>query len=235
MSNLYSIIKIDNSDEIIKINTIVNSRIKNTRIKINPTGQVELVIRRESDFDKAFKFACEKKKWILKKLKELTKITNYQSKIPIFGVEHELIKNCNNLNNLVEIINQKIYISELCNKNNLNIIIKLQLVKLLKKKIELYCQEYAVKLNVSYKKISIKDTKTRWGSCSSEGNLSFCWRLVFAPHYVVEYLVVHEVCHLIEMNHSSKFWNLVHFLLPNYSLGNVWLKKNGKVLHQILL
>ncbi|MDB2415501.1 M48 family metallopeptidase, partial [Rickettsiales bacterium] len=78
---------------------------------------------------------------------------------------------------------------------------------------------------------SIKDTKSRWGSCSSNGNLSFCWKLVLAPEEVFKYVIAHEVSHLKHMNHSPEFWKQVQSLMPNYKTHCKWLKLNGHNLH----
>lgn len=73
--------------------------------------------------------------------------------------------------------------------------------------------------------IRIKDVRSRWGSCSSKRNLNFNWRLVMAPLEVLDYVVVHELCHLKEMNHSKAFWNLVEGILPEYKRLRDWLKE----------
>jgi predicted metal-dependent hydrolase len=93
---------------------------------------------------------------------------------------------------------------------------------------------YAQKLGVSIGRVAVKDTTSRWGSCSSEGNLSFSWRLALAPAWVAEYIVVHEVAHRVEMNHSHSFWRVVK---DAYS-GDVdkatrWLARNGSKLYSI--
>ena len=83
----------------------------------------------------------------------------------------------------------------------------------------------------SVRKISIKDPVSRWGSCSSKGNLMVSWRLIMAPIDVLDYVVAHEVAHLKEMNHSSRFWNTLEEIYPNYIEPQNWLKRNGAQLH----
>ncbi len=83
------------------------------------------------------------------------------------------------------------------------------------------------KYNFNYKDISIKDTVSRWGSCSSQKNFNFNWRLVMAPPEVLSYVVNHEVAHLTYMNHSKEFWSLVSQRFPKYLEAKEWLKKNG--------
>lgn len=79
-------------------------------------------------------------------------------------------------------------------------------------------------------RIHIKDQKTRWGSCSSKCNLNFNWRLVMAPPEVLDYVVVHELCHLTHMNHSRDFWGLVGQVMPEYKERRRWLRENGSLL-----
>ncbi|WP_407965539.1 M48 family metallopeptidase [Bartonella sp. C271] len=92
---------------------------------------------------------------------------------------------------------------------------------------------YASKVGRKVKSISYKDTRTRWGSCSTDGRLSFSWRLIMAPKEVVEYVVAHEVAHLVEMNHGERFWSLCEKLCPERKTYQAWLKKNGYTLQRI--
>lgn len=91
---------------------------------------------------------------------------------------------------------------------------------------------YARMMGVSYGRIAIRDQKTRWGSCSGEGNLNFNWRLIFAPAGVLDYVVVHELAHRKEMNHSPRFWKVVEDTMPEYRKYQKWLKENGRGLHR---
>lgn len=90
----------------------------------------------------------------------------------------------------------------------------------------------AQKLGVAIKRISIRDQASRWGSCSTTGVLSYSWRLVMAPPFVLQYLAAHEVAHLVEMNHSRAFWRLVERLCPDVARAKAWLDANGADLHR---
>ncbi len=82
----------------------------------------------------------------------------------------------------------------------------------------------------TYNRITIRDQKTRWGSCSAKGTLSFNWRLMLAPPAILDYVVVHELCHLTHMNHSAAFWQAVEAVYPDYRSARRWLKEHGQEL-----
>jgi len=115
---------------------------------------------------------------------------------------------------------------------------KESLIKLFKKIAETYIYSKArdiVKIyKTNFNDISVKDQSTKWGSCSSKKNLNFNWRLIFTPYKVIDYVVIHEICHLKEMNHSKDFWNLVLIQSPNYKLHRKWLKDNQDILKNLI-
>ncbi|KMO44908.1 metal-dependent hydrolase [Methylobacterium tarhaniae] len=82
------------------------------------------------------------------------------------------------------------------------------------------------------KRLTVRDTRSRWGSCSAAGHLNFSWRLIMAPPAVLDYLAAHEVAHLAEMNHSDRFWRVVAGLYPDYEEPEAWLKRHGTELHR---
>jgi predicted metal-dependent hydrolase len=92
-------------------------------------------------------------------------------------------------------------------------------------------RHYAAKAEVSIGRITIKDTRSRWGSCSAKGDLAFSWRLILAPPFVLDYLAAHEVAHRLEMNHSPRYWRQVRALCPTYRDAEDWLKRHGASLH----
>ena len=92
-------------------------------------------------------------------------------------------------------------------------------------------RQHAKRLGVEFCRIAVRDTSSRWGSCSAAGTLSFSWRLILAPPFVLDYVAAHEVAHLEEMNHGRRFWSLVHMLCPEAAMARSWLKVHGNALH----
>ncbi len=92
---------------------------------------------------------------------------------------------------------------------------------------------YCDHLGVEARRVTVKDTRSRWGSCTSDGRLAFSWRLIMAPSEVLEYVAAHECAHLLEMNHSPAFWAHVARCRPNWKKERAWLRKNGRELHAV--
>ena len=93
-----------------------------------------------------------------------------------------------------------------------------------RKDLEAAVARHAYRLGVAPRKIALRDTSSRWGSCSSTGGLNFSWRLILAPPFVLDYLAAHEVAHIVHMNHSPMFWKLTHRLFPETERAEAWLK-----------
>lgn len=95
-------------------------------------------------------------------------------------------------------------------------------------------EEWAARIGVNPTRVKLRDQKTRWGSCSSSGSINYNWRIVMAPPEVIDYLVIHELCHLRVPNHSQEFWQLVGRFSPNFKECRSWLVVNGSLLTRIL-
>jgi predicted metal-dependent hydrolase len=93
-------------------------------------------------------------------------------------------------------------------------------------------RRYAATLGVAVGRIGVRDTASRWGSCSHDGSLSYSWRLILAPGFVLDYLAAHEVAHRRELNHSARFWRIVDGLTPDRRRAEGWLRANGNSLHR---
>ena len=90
---------------------------------------------------------------------------------------------------------------------------------------------FAARIGLRARRVTVRDPRSRWGSCSARGALSFSWRLVMAPEPVLDYVIAHEVAHLAEMNHGPRFWTLVRRLIGEPGPARAWLRKNGATLH----
>jgi predicted metal-dependent hydrolase len=101
-----------------------------------------------------------------------------------------------------------------------------------KRDLETASVKFAAALGVAVKRVSVRDQSSRWGSCSTTGMLSFSWRLILAPSHVLDYLAAHEVAHLVEMNHSARFWRLVQRICPDHDRAKAWLEAHGADLHR---
>ena len=101
-----------------------------------------------------------------------------------------------------------------------------------RRELETASLKFAAALGVAVKRITVRDQSSRWGSCSTTGMLSFSWRLILAPSHVLDYLAAHEVAHLVEMNHSPRFWRLVQRLCPDHDRAKTWLDAHGADLHR---
>jgi len=94
------------------------------------------------------------------------------------------------------------------------------------------CLEKAETIGKRVRRVMVRDQRSRWGSCGSNGHLSFNWRLILAPEAVLDYVVAHEVAHLVEMNHSPAFWEVVDELTPHLKIGRTWLNRRGQQLYR---
>ena len=142
------------------------------------------------------------------------------NQIMMFGESTSIIYNSKN--NMFDFKNHKLYLK----KTNLTSFIKEYYLAYLNRAVE----EISTILNVKYKTIKLINAKTRWGSCKQDKTLSFNWRLIFLPIDIQCYVIIHELCHIIEMNHSQKFWNIVSYNCKNYKE----LKKDLKSFSYIL-
>jgi len=93
-------------------------------------------------------------------------------------------------------------------------------------------ERYAQAMAVSFHRLAIRDQASRWGSCSSDGSLSYSWRLILAPSFVLDYVAAHEVAHLKHMNHGVRFWRLVLTHCPMAPQARLWLRRHGVTLHR---
>lgn len=182
----------------------------------------------------------KKSSWIQKKLNELEflsenkncpKIFENGEKFLYLGNEFELkIYKSSNYKKAYVRFQDKYIAIDVPNSFNLEKMkdsFKKWYIKQLKKIISDRINQYSQMIGVFPNKITIREQKTRWGSCSSKGNINLNWKLIMAPIEVLDYVVIHELCHMKVMNHSKEFWKVVELYSPHYISYREWLKNNG--------
>lgn len=220
-------------------------RAKNLRITVTDRG-VDVIIPMGITLADATRFVESKKEWILKKTREIGLFKRESAGQKEFSGGEEflflgrklylLVVQSDRKNTGVSVESDHIIVSV---SNSLEANTRKSVIQ---KALEDWYRDQARKLiterlkfyqkilGVEYNSINIRDQKTRWGSCSGRKNLSFNWRLIMSPQEVLDYVVVHELCHLIHMNHSKKFWQAVETIVPQYKIRKKWLKENSSLL-----
>lgn len=200
-----------------------SKKAKYLRLQINPSTGLEVVLPRRCRIEEAEKFIFKKKEWVLKHLKVLPLTEDFS----YFGKKIEIIQKYN-------LFLERHRIS--FNKNTLSIesppgsddkrevIYNVWLRHLAKNYLTERTKELAQKYKFRIGQIRIRNQKTRWGSCSTSGNISLNYRLMKYRKEIIDYVIIHELCHLKEMNHSKKFWMLVEKIIPEYKIAKKELK-----------
>ncbi len=222
IDKLNSIVTLQNG-----IDVMVRKSLKAKRTQIRVIGgQATLVIPTKETIAVALKFLSQKQGWLEKNLSNYQKISfAHNTKVTILSHEYLIIHSFEKSRGIILNANELIIYG---NPDTLEIRVKKFIGSILKQEIHSIALRMCEKLRLSFTKISIKDMNTRWGSCSSKGNLSFSLKLAFTDRNILEYIVAHEVSHLKEMNHSKNFWTLVESLYPNWQYARNWLKEHGK-------
>lgn len=214
----------------IKINKLVRSKRKTLALIVEPDGQLTIRAPEQMKDADIWQFVKKKEKWIERKQAQTRKKIGLPREFinggtfPYLGQEIPLLIVSGQKPALV--LDKCFKLKETALEHAESVFeawYKEQAFEVLTKRVSFY----AMKHSFEVKKVRISSARTRWGSCSTRGTLSFTWRLVLAPLDVLDYVVVHELCHLHELNHSEKFWARVEDILPDYKVRRTWLKENG--------
>ncbi len=208
----------------------INPRAKRMALRLDPKKQIiNLVVPKRASMRSAYLFALEHKFWIRQKLKELPPSIGFNDgvTIPILGnnTEIDIIYDITLKTTDITLKNNKLTV--LTNKIDPTSRIKRFIINLAKDKLTVLSHEKAAQIDKKIISVDVKDTSSRWGSCSQDGKLSYSWRLIFAPEYAFDYVVAHEVAHLIHMDHSPDFWMECKDLSAHYSKGKSWMKRHS--------
>jgi predicted metal-dependent hydrolase len=224
--------------------TVVYRKRKTMAIRVEPPGQITVVAPAGTKRNFIEEKVQAKAAWIIEKLDHFQSVqANHPQKHYINGESFYFLGESYclqmNLNPSLKKASVAIYpgVLQISSPSGDEQIIKNALEQWYRQKareeINARVQYFQAYIHQKPNRIVIKEQKRRWGSCSSQGNLNFNWRIIMAPRPVVDYLVVHEMSHLIHLNHSKQFWDLVKSILPDYKASKEWLRNNGLLLRNL--
>lgn len=200
------------------------------------SGEITLTLPDGADFSSARSFADRHGGWIAARLASRPEHIAFAAgtRIPIRGTPHRIVhwSRIRGLTQTTVSPDGEAILAVSGDPHHLPRRIRDFLKKEALRDLEACVSRHTTSLGLNARKITLRDTTSRWGSCSSRGNLNFSWRLIMAPPLVLDYLAAHEVAHLREMNHSHRFWALVHKLCPHTEEAERWLKRHGTQLHR---
>lgn len=216
------------------VQIIRSNRKKSALLKVSD-NLVQLVVPLNLSDNRIHEILKKKTAWIKRKLIENLMLPKHKEKEFVNGEsfaylgKNYRLKIIQSAENQVKLKGGYIQVSVAKNSSARDLLIdwykNLAIQKLLEKS-----NRYAKIIGAHPTLIRVKEYKSKWGSCSVKGDIAFNWKIIMAPHSVIDYLVVHELCHLVEHNHSSKYWKLVEKIMPNHREQKTWLKNFGQTL-----
>jgi hypothetical protein len=207
-------------------------RAQRLALRIMPaSGEVELVVPIRTSVKQGIAFAREKASWLKVHLSKLPPPVPFADGaiIPVFDQPRQ-IRRTDELFDGIWLTNKELQVA--APPETVSDVVRSWLRNQARKKLISRAQEKTGLLNSRFRRLTVRDTASRWGSCSPKGDLSFSWRIVMAPDYALDYLVAHEVAHLQEMNHSRRFWEIVDEIADQPDRGRAWLRDHGASLHR---
>ncbi|MBL8538539.1 MAG: M48 family metallopeptidase [Hyphomonadaceae bacterium] len=220
----------------VPIRLVVNPRARHVSVRIDPTRREAIATApSQRQLKRAVRFAAERALWIVSELARLPSGVSLSpgAFAPLRGASHELVYEHGRTSPRVE----EGATPRLVVPAPDPALFEGRLLRYLKDQaradLSLAVARHAATLRVQPARIQVKELRSRWGSCSADGVLSFAWRIVLAPPFVLDYLAAHEVAHLREMNHSRRFWAHVRACTPGFELARDWLHTHGCALHAV--
>ena len=218
----------------VEVHVKLNPRARRLIVKVHPTsGEVSVIAPSKRALERALEFARGQTDWIARQLAHVPQHVALVpgARIPLRGREH-MIAHTKETTAPVRIDAEGAIIrvggrAEHAPRRLLDF-----LKRQARRELEQRSFEFAARIAAKPRRITVRDTASRWGSCSSTRSLSFSWRLILAPSFVLDYVVAHEVAHLREMNHGAGFWRLVRELVGDVKRPQAWLRQHGGGLHR---
>jgi predicted metal-dependent hydrolase len=205
----------------------ISPRARRVALRINAADRVvELVLPPGVPAGHGLRFLASKRGWIAARLEALPRPVPFAegAVVPVLGVPHRICHEVDASALPVAIVDGEIRVRG--DPMHLARRVRDYLVAQARSELASRARRLAARIGRNVARVTVRDTKSRWGSCSGRGNLSFSWRLIFAPEPVLDYVVAHEVAHLAEMNHGPRFWRLVESLSPDSATPRAWLKRH---------
>ena len=219
------------------VKVVENDRAKRLTLRIVPGGgALKITTPCHVSDDELEEFVYRNKNWAAARLARLPEETKLRvgSVVPYKGVDHKLVSTGKLRGTVRVCVQEGEPVLEVPGTEEM---IGRKILSWFKqearRELDRCVSSHANTLGVRPKQIRITDTTSRWGSCSSTRTLSFSWRVIMAPPQVLNYLAAHEVAHLVEMNHSDKFWALTRKLCPDTDVQKTWLRNHGAKLHAV--
>lgn len=207
-----------------------SARAKRISLRISQLdGRVTLTIPKRLAAREAFDFARTKEDWIRKHLAARGEdvVVGLGAEVPVGGAMLRVVPGTGRV---VEMSQTEIAVPGAAERVGKRLGAYLREVA--RDRLAGACDDYAARLGKRYTRITMRDTRSRWGSCTSDGGLMFSWRLIMSPPEVLDYVAAHEVAHLAEMNHSPAFWAGVERIYGPYKAPRTWLRTQGNMLHR---
>jgi predicted metal-dependent hydrolase len=205
----------------------VSPRARRVGLRIDAAERkVEVILPRGVAVKTGLRFLEAKRDWVAARLEALPQPVPFVegALVPVLGVVHRIRRELDLAAPPVRIVDGEILVRG--DPAHLARRVRDHLIAAARAEIAPRARRIAAQIGRDVARINLRDTRSRWGSCSAQGSLSFSWRLIFAPEPVLDYVVAHEVSHLVEMNHGPRFWQLVASLVPDSAGPRAWLKRH---------
>ncbi len=227
-------INIDGRD--VPVTLKANGRARRFIVRVHPiTGEVAITAPTKSAFPHALRFAQKERRWIAKQLAALPERVPFApgAHVPYQGTPH-LIEHAPHAKGTVWIEEREptpVIVSAGA-EPHIPRRVKDWLKKQARHELDALVMSFAPQIGQAPKRLTIRDPETRWGSCATNGVISFSWRLIMAPPFVMRYVAAHEMAHLVHMHHRPTFWRLVDTMVDDVPRAKEWLTQHGSLLHR---
>ncbi len=211
----------------------VSERARRLSLRLDQKNRnVCLIIPQRASIRKAYEFAYQNKKWIESKINTLPAPLPFEhgGEIPILGCMYKIHIDTDTTRRTTDCTLKDGILHVVTNKQDPTLRITRFLKSVAAENFLIMAREKAGLISATVHNVTVRDMSTRWGSCGPDGNMSLNWRLIFAPATAIDYVISHEVAHLIHHNHGPRFWKLCAELSKDFSTGSHWMRDHGHTL-----